>query len=104
MLVATLRRPVASLHSSPMATPAHWTPAISDDAVTKIVLRKATASTSARLGFPNGSIAGIAILASSAAKCRVGVSHDGFATQAAANRSKVFWRAALARLTEKISA
>src|SRR5207245_564240 len=69
----------------------------------KITLRKATAPKSVRLNFPDGSIAGIAFTPKGPAKCGVGVSHDGFATLAASNRHKKFWREALGRLAKKIS-
>ena len=69
----------------------------------KITLRKATAPKSARFGFSDGSIAGVAITPKGAAKCIIGVSHDGFATAAAANRHRKFWRGALDDLADKIS-
>jgi hypothetical protein len=65
-----------------------------------IVLRTATAPKSARLGFPDDTIAGAWITPKGDAKCSVGINHEKLADAPTAERYKRFWKAALERLAE----
>ncbi len=69
----------------------------------KIVLRTATAPKSARLQFPDGSIAGAWITPKGDAKCSIGISHDKLPDAKTAAKHKAFWTAALGRLVELTS-
>ena len=69
----------------------------------KIVLRKATAPKSARLGFPDGAIAGVTITARGDGKCSVGISQDHIADLKSADSYKAFWRDALSPLAGCVS-
>jgi hypothetical protein len=66
----------------------------------KTVLRTANAPKSARLGFPDGTIAGVFIMAKGDVKCSVGISHDKLSSLKIAEGYKAFWKTALARLAE----
>lgn len=63
-----------------------------------VVLRTATPPKSARLEFPDGSIAGAWLTAKGADKCSVGISHDGLPDAAAAAKYKAVWKTALETL------
>jgi hypothetical protein len=67
-----------------------------------ITLRTATAPKSARLQFPDGSIAGIWVTPKGDAKCSLGVSHDKLPDAKTAAKHKAFWAEALSRLAEAV--
>ncbi len=69
----------------------------------EVVVRRATAPKSVRLGFPAAPIAGIALTAKGSGKCSIGISHDGFSTAEEAAQYKEFWRDACEKLLAKIS-
>jgi hypothetical protein len=63
-----------------------------------ITLRTATAPKSARLQFPDGSIAGLWITPKGDEKCSLGVSHDKLPDAKTAAKHKAFWASALEQL------